>query len=70
MAITEIKCLCGHSNHYDLENPGSKFYVCIDPQEKKRFVKTPGVGLTGDYTVWMCPMCGTLKGVRLMTKAW
>lgn len=68
MAVTEIKCLCGHSNHYNLESPSGRFYVCIDPPGTKQFTKTPSVGLVGDYTVWMCPVCGTLKGVRLMTK--
>jgi hypothetical protein len=68
MGVVEIKCLCGHSNRYDLEAPGGKFHVCVDPPGTKKFTKTPSVGLVGDYCVWMCPICGTLKGVRLMTR--
>ena len=68
MAAIEIRCLCGHSNHYDHESPAGRFYVCVDPPGTKQFVETPSQGLVGNYVIWMCPVCGTLKGVRLMTK--
>lgn len=68
MARTEIKCLCGHANHYDLESPTKFVYVCVDPPGTKQFVKTPNPGLMSDYHIWMCPVCGTLKGVRMNTK--
>jgi hypothetical protein len=68
MAVTEVKCLCGHVNHYNNESPASRFFVCVAPTGTKQFVRTPSQGLVGDYTIWMCPACGTLKGVRLLVK--
>ena len=64
MLKAEVKCLCGHTNNYESQDSG-KTYACVDEPGSKKFLKLSATTYFNGFTLWACPLCNTVKGIRI-----